>query len=149
MLELFQGGLVDHNKHSNVVMTSFNKNLVNCVKYIYLMHFNKLVAESYMTRNCHVWFKGQRNQLSTPTFDYGMVLLDLNVNILYLFVISSLSVYGIIAMGWSSNSKYVFLRALRYAVQMVSYEVSISLIIITILICVGFCNFSEIVITQK
>ncbi len=102
-----------------------------------------------MTRNCHVWFKGQRNQLSTPTFDYGMVLLDLNVNILYLFVISSLGVYGIIAMGWSSNSKYVFLRALRYAVQMVSYEVSISLIIITILICVGFCNFSEIVITQK
>jgi NADH:ubiquinone oxidoreductase subunit H len=62
-----------------------------------------------MTGNCHVWFRGRRNQLWTPTFDYGMVLSDLNVGILNLFVISSLGVYGIITAGWSSNSKYVFL----------------------------------------
>nr|YP_009047355.1 NADH dehydrogenase subunit 1 [Climacium americanum]AGN74107.1 NADH dehydrogenase subunit 1 [Climacium americanum]AHG58844.1 NADH dehydrogenase subunit 1 [Climacium americanum] len=82
-------------------------------------------------------------------FDYGMVLSDLNVGILYLFAISSLGVYGIITAGWSSNSKYAFLGALRSAAQMVSYEVSIGLIIITVLICVGPRNFSEIVIAQK
>nr|ADT62142.1 NADH dehydrogenase subunit 1 [Isoetes engelmannii] len=82
-------------------------------------------------------------------FDYGMVLSDFNVGILYLFAISSLGVYGIIMAGWSSNSKYAFLGALRSAAQMVSYEVSIGLIIITALICVGSCNFSEIVIAQK
>lgn len=82
-------------------------------------------------------------------FDYGMVLSDLNVGILYIFAISSLGVYGIITAGWSSNSKYAFLGALRSAAQMVSYEVSIGLIIITVLICVGSCNFSEIVLSQK
>jgi NADH:ubiquinone oxidoreductase subunit H len=82
-------------------------------------------------------------------FDYGMVLSDLNVGILYIFAISSLGVYGIITAGWSSNSKYAFLGALRSAAQMVSYEVSIGLIIITVLICVGSCNFSEIVLAQK
>lgn len=82
-------------------------------------------------------------------FDYGMVLSDLNVGILYIFAISSLGVYGVITAGWSSNSKYAFLGALRSAAQMVSYEVSIGLIIITVLICVGSCNFSEIVLAQK
>lgn len=82
-------------------------------------------------------------------FDYGMVLSDLNVGVLYIFAISSLGVYGIITAGWSSNSKYAFLGALRSAAQMVSYEVSIGLIIITVLICVGSCNFSEIVLAQK
>lgn len=82
-------------------------------------------------------------------FDYGMVFADLNVGVLYIFAVSSLGVYGIITAGWSSNSKYAFLGALRSAAQMVSYEVSIGLIIITVLLCVGSCNLSEIVLAQK
>nr|YP_010439843.1 NADH dehydrogenase subunit 1 [Ophioglossum vulgatum]UTD44889.1 NADH dehydrogenase subunit 1 [Ophioglossum vulgatum] len=82
-------------------------------------------------------------------FDYGMVLSDLNVGILHSFAISSPGAYGIIMAGWSSNSKYAFSGALRSAAQTVSYEVSIGLIIITVLICVGSRNFSEIVIAQK
>jgi len=81
-------------------------------------------------------------------FGYGLVLSDLNVGILYVFAVSSLGVYGIILAGWSSNSKYAFLGALRSAAQMVSYEVSIGLIIITVLLCVGSLNISEIVMAQ-
>nr|YP_010502936.1 NADH dehydrogenase subunit 1 [Psychotria viridis]UXD78713.1 NADH dehydrogenase subunit 1 [Psychotria viridis] len=83
-------------------------------------------------------------------FDYGMVLSDSNIGLLYLFAISSLGVYGIIIAGWSSKySKYAFLGALRSAAQMVPYEVSIGLILITVLICVGPRNSSEIVMAQK
>ena len=82
-------------------------------------------------------------------FGYGVLLSDLNVGVLYLFAISSLGVYGIITAGWSSNSKYAFLGSLRSAAQMVSYEVSIGLIIITVLLCVGSLNLSEIVQAQR
>jgi NADH-quinone oxidoreductase subunit H len=78
-----------------------------------------------------------------------MVLADLNVGIMYLFAISSLGVYGVITSGWSSNSKYAFLGALRSAAQMVSYEVSIGVIIITVLLCVGSLNLSEIILAQQ
>jgi len=82
-------------------------------------------------------------------FGENKVLADLNVGIMYLFAISSLGVYGVITSGWSSNSKYAFLGALRSAAQMVSYEVSIGVIIITVLLCVGSLNLSEIVLAQQ
>jgi NADH-quinone oxidoreductase subunit H len=77
------------------------------------------------------------------------VISDINVGILYLFAISSLGVYGVIMGGWASNSKYPFLGALRSAAQMVSYEVSIGFVIITVLLCVGSLNLSAIVNAQK
>ena len=80
--------------------------------------------------------------------DAGWALANINVGILYIFAISSLGVYGIIMGGWASNSKYAFLGALRSAAQMVSYEVSIGFVIITVLLCVGSLNLSEIVIAQ-
>ena len=82
-------------------------------------------------------------------FDAGMVLADINVGVLYLFAISSLGVYGVIMAGWASNSKYAFLGALRSAAQMVSYEVSIGFVIITVLLCVGSLNLSAIVEAQQ
>ena len=81
--------------------------------------------------------------------DYEIVLSNINVGILYIFAISSLGVYGIIMAGWSSNSRYAFLGALRSAAQMVSYEVSIGLIIINILLTVGSLNLTEIVLAQE
>jgi len=81
--------------------------------------------------------------------DAGWALADINVGVLYIFAISSLGVYGVIIGGWASNSKYAFLGALRSAAQMVSYEVSIGFVIITVLLCVGSLNLSHIVYAQQ
>ena len=81
--------------------------------------------------------------------DAGWVIANINVGILYIFAISSLGVYGVIMAGWASNSKYPFLAALRSAAQMVSYEVSIGFVIITVLLCVGSLNLSAIVEAQR
>ena len=82
-------------------------------------------------------------------FSEDYVLADINVGILYIFAISSLGVYGIIMGGWASNSKYPFLGSIRSAAQMVSYEVSIGVIIINVLLCVGSLNLSDIVLAQE
>ena len=82
-------------------------------------------------------------------FSATQVLADINVGVLYLFAVSSLGVYGIIMGGWASNSKYPFLGAIRSAAQMVSYEVSIGVIIINVLLCVGSLNLNDIVMAQE
>jgi NADH-quinone oxidoreductase subunit H len=82
-------------------------------------------------------------------FDAGVVVSNINVGVLYLFAISSMGVYGIIMAGWSSNSKYAFLGGLRSAAQMVSYEVSIGFVIVSVLLCVGSLNLSAIVEAQR
>ena len=82
-------------------------------------------------------------------FSESQVLANINVGILYIFAVSSLGVYGIIMGGWASNSKYPFLGAIRSAAQMVSYEVSIGIIIINVLLCVGSLNLNDIVMAQK
>ena len=82
-------------------------------------------------------------------FNESLVIADINVGILYLFAVSSLGVYGIIMGGWASNSKYPFLGSIRSAAQMVSYEVSIGVIIINVLLCVGSLNLTDIVLAQE
>lgn len=86
---------------------------------------------------------------SVLPFSYDVVVADLNAGILFVFGISSMGVYAVILAGWSSNSKYSFLGALRAAAQMVSYEVSIGLIVITVLFCSGSLNLSAIVEAQR
>lgn len=82
-------------------------------------------------------------------FDDGWVLADINVGVLFLFAVASLEVYGVLMAGWASNSRYAFLGALRSAAQMVSYEVSMGFVIVTVLICAGSLNLSEIVMAQR
>jgi NADH-quinone oxidoreductase subunit H len=82
-------------------------------------------------------------------FNNGLVLANINVGVLYLLAISSLGVYGIIIAGWASNSQYAFLGAIRSSAQMISYEVSMGLVIITVLLTVGSLNISDIVLAQK
>jgi NADH-quinone oxidoreductase subunit H len=82
-------------------------------------------------------------------FAEGIVLCDINLGVLYLFAISSLNVYGILFAGWSSNSKYAYLGALRSAAQMISYEISISLTVLNVIICAGSANLNTIVLTQN
>jgi len=86
---------------------------------------------------------------SVIPFTHKVVLADINLGILYLFAISSLNVYGIVLAGWSSNSKYAFLGALRSAAQMISYEISIGFIVLTIAVCVGSLNLSKIILAQS
>ncbi|KFL26042.1 NADH:ubiquinone oxidoreductase subunit H [Devosia sp. 17-2-E-8] len=81
--------------------------------------------------------------------DHGWAMADINVGVLYILAISSLGVYGVIMGGWASNSKYAFLGALRSAAQMVSYEVSIGFVIVTVLLCVGSLNLTDIVVAQR
>ena len=94
-----------------------------------------------------VFFFSLLNWLIIP-FKYGLVFADIDLGILYFFAISSLSVYGIVLAGWSSNSKYAFLGALRSAAQMIAYEVSIGIILLSVLFCVSSLNLSDIVYFQ-
>ena len=82
-------------------------------------------------------------------FSHTVVLADINLGILYIFAVSSLNVYGLILSGWASNSKYAFLGALRSTAQMISYEISIGFIILSIAVCVGSLNLSKIILAQK
>jgi NADH-quinone oxidoreductase subunit H len=86
---------------------------------------------------------------SVIPFSEGIVLCDINLGIIYLLAVSSLNVYGILFAGWSSNSKYAYLGALRSAAQMISYEISIGLTVLNVVICVGSFNLSSIVLAQK
>ena len=82
-------------------------------------------------------------------YDQGIMLSDISIGILYLFAVSSISVYAVLMSGWASNSKYAFLGGIRAAAQMISYEVSIGLIIISVVLCAGSLNLTKIVVAQN
>lgn len=82
-------------------------------------------------------------------FSHDMVGADIDIGTLYIFAVSTLGVYGILISGWASNSKYAFLGALRSAAQMVSYEVSIGFVLLSIILCVGSLNLSDIIMAQQ
>ena len=116
------------------------------------MFFKEIIIPASANKGCFYSCSNCNNDTSLSSLgcnpnERNLVLSDINVGILYLFAVSSLGVYGIIMGGWASNSKYPFLGAIRSAAQMVSYEVSIGIIIINVLLCVGSLNLTDIVIS--
>ena len=144
-------GLVQKRRGPNVVgPLDFFKPLADALKYI----FKEIIIPASANKTIFILAPIITMTLALVAWaviplSETMVLSDINVGILYLFAISSLGVYGIIMGGWASNSKYPFLGAIRSAAQMVSYEVSIGIIIINVLLCVGSLNLNDIVIAQK